>query len=236
VLDISTTTVAANKVKVYDLNGKPVPEGWVVDEAGRPITDAAAAMDIIFNRPGGGLTPLGDGETTGGHKGYGLGMMVQILSATLTGAAFGPVRNRTQRADQPDDIGHFFLAIDPKAYREPDEFRSDLDTLLDELRATPPADPARPVLVAGDPEAEERARRLRDGIPVPLPSPGTSRRSAGAAARPSCCARRDLTGGRHAARPAGSRRTTDERVRSGLLPAGAAAGVPPRWPPPRQGA
>jgi LDH2 family malate/lactate/ureidoglycolate dehydrogenase len=167
VLDISTTTVAANKVKVYDLNGKPVPEGWVVDEAGRPITDAAAAMDIIFNRPGGGLTPLGDGETTGGHKGYGLGMMVQILSATLTGAAFGPVRNRTQRADQPDDIGHFFLAIDPKAYREPDEFRSDLDTLLDELRATPPADPARPVLVAGDPEAEERARRLRDGIPVP---------------------------------------------------------------------
>lgn len=167
VLDISTTTVAANKVKVYDLNGKPIPEGWVVDEDGRPVTDAAKAMEIIFRRPEGGLTPLGGAELTGGHKGYGLGMMVQILSATLTGAAFGPVRNRTQRPDQPDDIGHFFLAIDARAYRDDDGFGRDLDTLIDELHATPAADPARPVRVPGDPEEEERARRLEHGIPVP---------------------------------------------------------------------
>ena len=54
VLDMATTTVVANKVKVYELNGKPVPEGWVVDERGSPVTDAAAAMDVIFRRPGGG--------------------------------------------------------------------------------------------------------------------------------------------------------------------------------------
>ncbi len=86
VLDMATSTVAANKVKVYELNGKPLPPGWVADEQGAPVTDAAAAMDIIFRRPGGGITPLGGAEATGGHKGYGLGLMVQVLSATLTGA------------------------------------------------------------------------------------------------------------------------------------------------------
>jgi LDH2 family malate/lactate/ureidoglycolate dehydrogenase len=167
VLDISTTTVAANKVKVYDLNGKPIPEGWVTDEAGRPITDSAEAMEVIFKRPGGGVTPLGGAEVTGGHKGYGLGAMVQILSATLTGAAFGPVRNSTRKPGDPDDVGHFFLAIDPRAFRPEGGFEEELDAMIDVLHETPPADPARPVRVAGDPEAEERERRLAEGIPVP---------------------------------------------------------------------
>ena len=167
VLDISTTTVAANKVKVYDLNGKPIPEGWVVDEAGRPVTDSAEAMRIIFKEPGGGVTPLGGAEVTGGHKGYGLGVMVQVLSATLTGAAFGPVRNPTRRPGDPDDVGHFFLAIDPRAFRPEGGFEADMDAMIDTFRATPPADPARPVLVGGDPEAMERERRLAGGIPVP---------------------------------------------------------------------
>ena len=167
VLDMATTTVAANKVKVYELNGKPVPEGWVVDERGAPVTDAAAAMDVIFRRPGGGLTPLGGAEATGGHKGYGLGLMVQILSATLTGAAFAPLRGRAREAGDPDDIGHFFLALDPRAFRPEGGFEDDLDAMVEALRAAPPADPGRPVLVPGDPEEAERERRLREGIPVP---------------------------------------------------------------------
>jgi len=167
VLDIATTTVAANKVKVYDLNGKPIPEGWIVDEAGRPVTDSAEAMEVIFKRPGGGATPLGGAEITGGHKGYGLGVMAQILSATLTGAAFSPIRNPQRKPGDPDDIGHFFLAIDPRAFRPEGGFEDDMDAMIDTLHATPPSDPAKPVLVAGDPEADERERRLRDGIPVP---------------------------------------------------------------------
>ncbi|WP_424135200.1 Ldh family oxidoreductase [Roseomonas chloroacetimidivorans] len=168
VLDISSTTVAANKVKVYDLNGKPIPEGWVVDEAGRPVTDSAEAMEVIFKRPGGGVTPLGGAEVTGGHKGYGLGVMVQILSTTLTGAAFGAIRNKTRKPGDPDDVGHFFMAIDPRAFRPEGGFEEELDAMIDELHATPPADPARPVLVAGDPEEAERERRLAEGIPVPV--------------------------------------------------------------------
>lgn len=167
VLDMSSSTVAGNKVKVYDLNGKPMPEGWVTDGQGRPVTDAAEAMDILFNRPDGGLMPLGGGTETGGHKGYGLGVMVQILAGTLTGGAFNALRNRRQGPGDPDNIGHFFLAIDPAAFRPPEDFAADLGEMLDTLRATPPADPALPVLIPGDPEAAERARRQQEGIPVP---------------------------------------------------------------------
>ena len=168
VLDMATTTVAANKVKVYDLNRKPLPEGWVVDERGRPVTDAALAMDYLFKRPEGGLTPLGGTPEMGSHKGYGLAMMAQILGATLTGGSFSPLRDRDgTRPDEPDNIGHFFLAIDPKAFRPPGAFEDDLDAAIDVLHATAPSDAAEPVLVAGEPEDQSRVRRLREGIPIP---------------------------------------------------------------------
>lgn len=166
-LDMATTTAAVNKVKVHDLNGRPVPEGWVIDGAGRPVADAAAAMAVLLERPDGGLTPLGGNETMGSHKGYGLAMMVHILAGTLTGSAFSPIRNRTQKPSDGDNIGHFFLAIDPRAFREAGAFESDLDDAIDVLKATPPVDPGKPVLVAGDIEAATRAHRLVHGIPVP---------------------------------------------------------------------
>jgi LDH2 family malate/lactate/ureidoglycolate dehydrogenase len=167
VLDMSTSTVAANKVKVYDLNHKPLPPGWVQDEHGAPVTDAELALDYIFRREGGGLTPVGGTADMRSHKGYGLGVLVQILSATLSGGSFGPIRVKTQRPDEPDNVGHFFLAIDPRVFRPEGAFEDDLDAVIDVLRQTPPADPALPVLVAGDPEAEAREQRLRDGIPIP---------------------------------------------------------------------
>lgn len=166
-LDMSTSTVAANKVKVYDLNRKTLPAGWVQDEHGKPVTDAALGMDYIFKREGGGLTPLGGTGDMRSHKGYGLGVMVQILSATLSGGSFGPIREKTQKENEPDNIGHFFLAIDPKVFRPDGEFEDDLDEVIDVLRKTRAADPDQPVLVPGDPEAHAREQRLRDGIFIP---------------------------------------------------------------------
>lgn len=167
VLDMSTTTVAANKVKVYHLNDKTMPQGWVVDPAGQPIRDPHVGMDYVFKQPEGGLTPLGGALELGSHKGYGLAMMVHILAGTLTGGSFSPIRNRTQRPGDPDNIGHFFMAIDPAAFRDEDEFEGDLDEVIDTMHATAAANPDEPVLVAGDPEAATREQRLREGIPIP---------------------------------------------------------------------
>jgi LDH2 family malate/lactate/ureidoglycolate dehydrogenase len=140
----------------------------VLDGAGKAVTDASAGTDILFRRTpyqGGGLTPVG-GEPAG-HKGYGLAMMVHILGGTLSGASFSPIRNRTQRPQDPDNLGHFFMAVDPKAFRGEGEFEADLDAAIDVLHQAAPANPAAPVLVAGDPEAAKREQRLRDGIPIP---------------------------------------------------------------------
>jgi LDH2 family malate/lactate/ureidoglycolate dehydrogenase len=166
-LDMSTSTVAQNKVKVYDLQGRPLPPGWVLDEHGAPVTDSALAMDLVTVRHSGGITALGGTAEMSSHKGYGLSVMVQILSATLAGGSFTPIRKRTQGRGDPDEIGHFLMALDPTAFREEGEFERDLDDVIDVLHAATPAKTDEPVLVAGEPEASSRAERTRDGIPIP---------------------------------------------------------------------
>ena len=169
-LDMATSTVANNKIKVYDLNAKKLPPGWVLDGQGKPVTDPAEAMDIVYSRKsGGGQTPVGGTPEMSSHKGYGLALMVHILGGTLSGASFSPIRVKTQKPSEPDRLGHFFLAIDPKAFRPDGAFEEDLDAVIDVLHGTAPVDPAQPVLVPGDPETASRERRLREGIPLPAP-------------------------------------------------------------------
>jgi LDH2 family malate/lactate/ureidoglycolate dehydrogenase len=166
-LDMATTTVAAGKVKVYKLNHTPLPPGWVVDGEGRTVTDAEEAFRYVFERPEGGITPLGGAREVGGHKGYGLAVMVHVLGAVLSGGSFSPVRNRTQKPSDPHNIGHFFMALDPRAFRAEGEFEADLDQVIDTLHGARRADPAQPVLVAGDPETATKRERLQQGVPVP---------------------------------------------------------------------
>jgi LDH2 family malate/lactate/ureidoglycolate dehydrogenase len=171
VLDMATSSSASNKVKVYELRGNTIPSGWVIDEHAQPVSDASRAMEILFKRPkdiGGGLTPLGGSAEMASHKGYGLAMMVHILAGTLPGSSFSPLRVRTQKPEDPDNLGHFFCAIDPAVFRDPEDFADDMDDVIDTLRATPAVDAANPVLVPGDPEEASRAKLSRDGIPVPL--------------------------------------------------------------------
>ena len=167
VLDMATTTTAAGKIKVYNLNDRTMPAGWVLDSAGQPVTDPKRGAAIVFDEPEGGLSPLGGSPEMASHKGYGLAMMVHILGGTLVGSSFSPIRNRTKKGNEPDDIGHFFLALDPAAFRAPGEFEDDLDAAIDVLHATPAADPTKPVLVAGDPDEAARKHRLVHGIPIP---------------------------------------------------------------------
>src|SRR3990172_4371703 len=97
-LERAPTPGAAGKVKVYKLNHRPLPPGWVVDGGGRPVTDPEEAFRYVFERPEGGITPLGGARAVGGHKGYGLAVMVHILGGALSGASFSPIRNRTTSA------------------------------------------------------------------------------------------------------------------------------------------
>ena len=166
-LDMATSAAANNKIKVYGLNGKKIPKGWVFDDAGNAVTDPEAALDILYRTKKGGLTPLGGTPEMSSHKGYGLALMVHILGGALSGASFSPIRVKTQKPSDPDRLGHFFLAIDPRAFRPEGAFEDDLDAAIDVLHATPPVNPALPVLVPGDPERASRAERLKNGIPLP---------------------------------------------------------------------
>ena len=162
-LDMATSTVAVGKLQIARRAKKPIPVGWVVNAEGGPETDAAAAVASTPKR----LTPLGGTRTLGSHKGYGLAMMVEILGSILSGSFVGGRDLKTLQPGKTINVGHFFLALDPAFFRgEAAAFTADMDRLIDYLHGTAPADPAQPVLVAGEPEWRERGKRLRDGIPM----------------------------------------------------------------------
>lgn len=157
-LDMATSTAAIGKARVKLFAGERLPEGWALDAAGNWERDP----ERLLASPR--LSPLGGDVEHGGHKGYGLAAMVEVLSTTLAGAAFAPLRPADGR---PCDVGHFFLALDPAFFRPDGGFEEELDGLLDALRATPPLEAARPVQVAGDPEYRRESERRSHGIPLP---------------------------------------------------------------------
>ncbi|HEY8424912.1 MAG TPA: Ldh family oxidoreductase [Limnochordales bacterium] len=153
VMDFAMSVVAFRRVAQAAQEGRPIPLGWAVDAEGRPTTDAAAALE-------GALLPLG-------HKGYALGILVDVLSGVLSGAAFGADVRAEGATGAPQDTGHFALAIRVDAFMEPTAFKRRTDALVRHLRSTPPQDPAAPVRVPGERGAAIEARRRREGIPVP---------------------------------------------------------------------
>ena len=167
-LDMATTTVAAGRIRNKANEGLPAPPGWLLTRDGQPSTDPLEVSK------GGTLTPLGGSPEGSSHKGYGLAMMVNILGSCLSGAALvtsrqpagTPAPSSASPSSASLDIGHFFLALSPALFRGPGAFEADMAALCDAMRATPPADPAHPVMVAGDPERRHAAQRLKDGIPV----------------------------------------------------------------------
>lgn len=158
-LDMATTTVAAGKIRNKANENLPAPTGWLVTKDGQPSNDPKEVSK------GGFMTPLGGTPEGSSHKGYGLGAMVNILSSALSGGLMVTEPTRNTRPG-PIDIGHFFLALDPGMFRDIADFKADVATFCDTLRATKPADPAKPVQVAGDPERRIAAERMKTGIPV----------------------------------------------------------------------
>jgi len=167
VIDMATSAVAFGKVVIAKRDGRPIPEGWVMDAAGRPTTDPAAALT------GGALLPLGSTAERGYHKGYCLGALVDLLCGVLGGAAWGPfvlpflVPQRINLGREVGrGIGHFFGALRIDGFMDPAEFRARIDDWCRTFRATPPAADVDSVLVPGDPERRAEADRSANGVPL----------------------------------------------------------------------
>ena len=161
VLDMATTTVAIGKLVVASRWGKPIPEGWALDDRGRPTTDPVVALRHRL------LSPLGGSRELGGHKGYGLGVMVDILSGVLNGAVYGNLFERSDMKERKvQNAGHCLAAIDPSRFRPIEEFKRDMDDMLEALKTAPRAEGQERIYVAGEPEFESERRRRKDGLPL----------------------------------------------------------------------
>jgi len=154
VLDMATSTVPVGRLEVYQRKNLPLQAGWAVDGEGVETLDAATGR-------AGALLPLGGGAETGGYKGYGLGVLVDLLTGGLAGALYGTLIGGLWDAAAPSDLGHFFLALDPAAFGPLEAFQSRTRDLLDRLRQGEKARGAEEIVVAGEKEerAEQDARR-----------------------------------------------------------------------------
>jgi LDH2 family malate/lactate/ureidoglycolate dehydrogenase len=149
IMDWATASVAEGKLAVALARGESVPEGTIVDGHGRPSTDPAAFYG------GGALLPFG------GHKGYGLSVMIEILGGLLTGTGISCLPGYDGR------FGTVLLAVDIEAFVELERFRAETEEFCGALSRTAPADGFAAVLVPGEIEARTRRERMRDGVPVP---------------------------------------------------------------------
>ncbi len=154
-LDIATTAVAGGKLEIAMRQGKPIPAGWAVDAEGADTTDAETL------RKGGALLPLGSRTETSSHKGYGLGLMVDILTGVLPGMGSALFVDRSTLAQ-----GQWFAAWRIDAFCDPIQFKADMKRMVDEIRAGRPVEGNEAVLIPGDPEEFARRDRTAHGVPL----------------------------------------------------------------------
>jgi LDH2 family malate/lactate/ureidoglycolate dehydrogenase len=164
IVDMSTTAVPTGRVRAAARAGQPVPAGWLADDQGNPVTDPAA-----FDRGDAHLLWLG-GSGAGAYKGFGLGLMVEVLAALVPGSGFGPDPEALSGDGGPsgrdDDIGFWIAAIDPSVLRPAEAVRRDAQSLFGTLLSCPPVHPGQPVRYPGWYEAEQSRRSHRDGVPL----------------------------------------------------------------------
>lgn len=166
VADFATTTAANGKLEILQRKNASTPLGWVQDKDGNESTDAHAL------KSGGALLPLGSDREHGSHKGYALGSIVDIFSAVLSGASYGPWAPPFPAYIQmPENmpgkgLGHFFGAMRIDAFRPAEEFKSHMDNWIKRFRNAKPADGYDRVLIPGDPEREISVQRMKEGIPL----------------------------------------------------------------------
>jgi L-2-hydroxycarboxylate dehydrogenase (NAD+) len=159
VLDMATSIVPIGRVTVYQKAGRQIPEGWGVDKEGLVTTDPTAVL------AGGALMALGGTDIMRGYKGYGLALMVDIFSGVLSGSAFGKDVGRPN-TNRSADVGHFFAALKIEAFRPVEDFKRDMDLLLNQLKEAPKAAGEERIYIHGEKEFELADRYAREGVPL----------------------------------------------------------------------
>lgn len=152
-LDMATTTITWNKVKMHRERNQPLAPGLAADGKGESTTDPHIAESLF---------PIG------GYKGFGLGMVVDILCGLVSGMPFG--REITSMyltpLDQKRYLGQFYMALDIAKFQDVKLFKSRLKKYVDEIRVEPAKDPSHPIMVPGDPEKKAFIQRSREGVPL----------------------------------------------------------------------
>ena len=151
IADFATSVAPEGKIRVYHHQDKPLPQGWIVDAAGNPTTDAKD----FYGPPRGGILPLGGAA---GHKGFALGLLVEILGSVLNGIA------TTDR--EAVGNGCCFVAVDPSAFCPEEQFSDEVSRTIDYMKSSPPAPGFEEVLVPGEIEFRTARRRSTEGVPV----------------------------------------------------------------------
>lgn len=153
-LDMAMSVVARAKIRSALKRGESIPDTWATDRAGLATTDPKEALS-------GFLLPIG------GHKGYGLALVVDMLAGLLSGAAYlSHVKSWVDAPDEPQNLGHFFILIDTKFLGSGEWLASRMSDFAAILHGSPAADPTKPVLVPGEIELGKMAKQRRDGIPI----------------------------------------------------------------------
>jgi LDH2 family malate/lactate/ureidoglycolate dehydrogenase len=169
VIDFATSAASYGKLEIARRKKTDVPRGWVIDKNGAMTTNP----DDMVN--GGALLPLGSEREMGGHKGYALAAMVDILCGALSGANWGPfappfaLRQEIPARSVGKGIGHFFGAMQIDGFIDKDEFKKQIDEWVRVFRNTKPAPGTKGPLIPGDPEREAEAVRSKEGIPLIRP-------------------------------------------------------------------
>lgn len=154
VMDMSTTVVARDKIRAMAKQGKKIPPGWALNKLGRPTEDPVEALEGI-------LLPVG------GHKGYCLAFMVEVLSGVLSGSLFGRDVRQIYDFTRPQGVGHFVGCINIEAIMPLTEFRYRIAQLIDQIRSSDLAEGYDKIYLPGEIEFNIEQERLRTGIPVP---------------------------------------------------------------------
>jgi LDH2 family malate/lactate/ureidoglycolate dehydrogenase len=154
VLDMATTVAAYGKVKAKAQKGETMPEGWMIDREGKPLTDPKRAGE-------GFLMPIG------GYKGYGLALIVGLLAGTLNGAAMGKeVIDFNVDQNTPTNTGQAIMAIDISAFGDVSAFKQRVDVLIRDMRNSPRMPDVERIWLPGEQSHERRIAYARDGVPL----------------------------------------------------------------------